>query len=338
MKTEDYPFTLFIGVDVSKAKLDIAVGDDPRVITIANSQQQIAAELIARIQHPRSTIVVLEATGGYERVLVDTLHQHHIALAVVNPRRVRDFAKGIGQDAKTDPIDAQTIAAYGKVVRPTPQPAKSEADQKLSALVTRRRQLLDLIGQENNRSQQIMDPEIRESIQEILQTLNKQVKNIDQRMQKCVSQSKANARKVEILQSVKGIGPVAVSTLVAELPELGQLNRAQIAKLVGVAPMNNDSGTGSGKRRTIGGRSYVRRVLYMATLAATRFNPRIQRFYQHLLIQGKPKKVALVAAMRKLVTILNTLIKNDEIWKDESPPRSHNKTKAGVERVISPTP
>jgi transposase len=136
-------------------------------------------------------------------------------------------------------------------------------------------------------------------------------------LQECVSQTTANARKVEILQSAKGIGPVAVSTIVAELPELGQLNRGQIAKLVGVAPINCDSGKFSGKRRTIGGRTYVRRVLYMATLAATRFNPRIRAFYQHLLIEGKPKKVALVAAMRKFVTILNTLIKNDELWSNE---------------------
>ena len=317
MKTEGYPFSLFVGVDVSKAKLDVVLGEDSPVVTIANTQEQIAAELIARIENPQSTIVVLEATGGYERVLVDTLHQHNIALAVVNPRRVRDFATGIGRDAKTDPIDAQTIAFYGKVVRPVRQTVKSKADQKLSALVTRRRQLLDLIGQENNRYQQIADSEIRESIKDILETLKKQVKNIDQRLQECVSQTTANARKVEILQSAKGIGPVAVSTIVAELPELGQLNRGQIAKLVGVAPMNCDSGKFSGKRRTIGGRMYVRRVLYMATLAATRFNPRIRAFYQHLLIEGKPKKVALVAAMRKFVTILNTLIKNDELWSDE---------------------
>ena len=317
MKTEGYPFSLFVGVDVSKAKLDVVLGEDSPVVTIANTQEQIAAELIARIENPQSTIVVLEATGGYERVLVDTLHQHNIALAVVNPRRVRDFATGIGRDAKTDPIDAQTIAFYGKVVRPVRQTVKSKADQKLSALVTRRRQLLDLIGQENNRYQQIADSEIRESIKDILETLKKQVKNIDQRLQECVSQTTANARKVEILQSAKGIGPVAVSTIVAELPELGQLNRGQIAKLVGVAPMNCDSGKFSGKRRTIGGRMYVRRVLYMATLAATRFNPRIRAFYQHLLIEGKPKKVALVAAMRKFVTILNTLIKNDELWSNE---------------------
>ncbi len=317
MKTENYPFSLFVGVDVSSSKLDFVMGDDSRVVTIANDKEKIVAELIARIDQPAITLAVLEATGGYERELVKTLHQHNIAVAVINPRRVRDFATGIGRDAKTDPIDARTIAFYGKVVQPAPLTAKSEEDQKLSALVTRRRQLLDLIGQENNRYQQTMDSDIRESIKHILETLKKQVKTIDQRMKKCLLQSPANSRKIEILQSAKGIGPVAVSTIVAELPELGQLNREQIAKLVGVAPMNRDSGKSTGKRSTIGGRTYVRRVLYMATLAATRFNPRIQKFYQHLLIKGKPKKVALIAAMRKMLTILNTLIRNDELWVDQ---------------------
>ena len=183
--------------------------------------------------------------------------------------------------------------------------------------MSRRRQLLDLVGQEKNRLQQITDSEIRQSIEAVLKTLKNQIKTMNQQIQNCVSKTKLHGRKVEILQSVKGLGPVAVSTLVAELPELGELNRTQIAKLVGVAPMNCDSGKTSGKRRTTGGRTYVRRVLYMATLAATRFNQRIKKFYQHLLAKGKPKKVALIAAMRKLLTILNTLIKNDELWKDQ---------------------
>jgi transposase len=329
MQTENYSFSLFIGVDVSKTKLDIALPDSSKPFTITNSPEEVLTKLIARIEHPESTIVILEATGGYERELVATLHQHNIALAVINPRRVRDFAQGIGRDAKTDPIDAQAIAFYGKVVQPPPQIAKSEDDAKLTALVSRRRQLLDLVGQERNRYQQIADAEIRQSIEEVLNALKKQLKTMEQQIQKCVSKTKVHGRKVEILQSVKGLGPVSVSTLVAELPELGELNRSQIAKLVGVAPMNRDSGKTSGKRRTIGGRTYVRRVLYMATLAATRFNQRIKKFYQHLLAEGKPKKVALVAAMRKLLTILNTLIKKDELWQDQC---LENAIKAGVEK------
>jgi len=312
-----YPFSQFLGVDVSKATLDFALADDKKSLSIKNTEEEIVSRLIGSIDNPQTTIVVMEATGGYEQLLVELLHRHGIALAVVNPRRVRDFADAIGRDAKTDPIDAGVIAFYAQVVKPQPLAAQSEDQKKLKALVERRRQLLDLINQENNRLQQTTDQEIRGYIQKSLETLKKQVKTVDQRLEKCVQADSLNARKIEILQSVKGLGPVAVSTFLAELPELGTLNRGQIAKLVGVAPLNNDSGQKSGQRRTFGGRSYVRRVLYMATLVATRFNPRIKVFYQRLLGEGKAKKVALIAAMRKLLTILNTLIKNDELWNQE---------------------
>jgi transposase len=314
---DQFPFDYVVGVDVSKATLDFTVGDHNHTRSIKNTEEQIVSQLIESVKNPKATIVVMEATGGYEDRLVKLLHEHKIALAVLNPRRVRDFAAGIGKDAKTDPIDAQVIAFYGQVVKPTAQLAKSAEDQKLKALVERRRQLLELINQENNRLQQTADLEIRDYIQQTLETLRKQVKTIDARLAKCVRESTTNTRKVEIMDSVKGLGPVAISTLLAELPELGELNRGQIAKLVGVAPMNKDSGQTSGRRRTFGGRSYVRRVLYMATLVATRFNPKIKAFYQRLVAAGKPKKVALTAAMRKLLTILNTLIKNDETWSDE---------------------
>lgn len=317
MMNNDYSFSQFMGVDVSKATLDFAFADDRKTLTIGNTQQQIVSQLIGCIDNPESTIVVMEATGGYETLLVTTLHEHNIAVAVVNARRVCRFAAGIGRDAKTDPIDAQVIGFYAKVVQPAPQFAKSEEAQKLSALVTRRRQLLDLIGQENNRLQQTTDSEIREYIEQSLEGLKKQVTTIDQRLAKCLAADTVNARKIEIMQSVKGFGPVSVSTFLAELPELGQLNRGQIASLVGVAPMNRDSGQVSGKRRTNGGRSAVRKVLYMATLAATRFNPQIKAFYQRLLAHGKEKKVALTAAMRKLLTILNTLIKTDQLWRTD---------------------
>lgn len=316
MMNDQSPFSVFVGVDVSKDKLDVAFADGKETLSIDNSPQQIVAELIGRIKTPQNTLVVMEATGGYEELLVTQLHQHHIAVAVVNPRRVRAFAAGIGKDAKTDLIDAQVIAFYGQVVKPAAQAARSDDEKKLQALVERRRQLLDLINQENNRRQQTADPEIQEYIQQSLETLKKQVKTIDERLARCVQADTANARKVEILVSVQGVGPVAVSTILAKLPELGKLNRGEIAKLVGVAPLNNDSGQSSGQRRTFGGRSYVRRVLYMATLVATRFNSRIKTIYQRLLSEGKPKKLALTAAMRKLLTILNTLIKTDQLWKE----------------------
>ncbi len=308
------PFSVVLGVDVSKAKLDCAFANGPETFSLDNTPQTIVAELVGRIKNPQATIVVLGATGGYEELLVTLLHQHDIAVVVVNPRRGRDFAKGIGKDAKTDPIDANVIAFYGQVVQPDAQVAQTVDEQKLQALVERRRQLLDLINQENCRQQQTTDREIQEYIKQSLETLKKQVKTIDERLAKCVQADTANARKVEILVSVKGVGPVAVSTILAQLPELGKLNRGEIAKLVGVAPMNNDSGKTSGQRRTSGGRSYVRRVLYMAALVATRFNTTIKTFYQRLLKQGKLKKVALTAAMRKLLTILNTLIKTNQLW------------------------
>jgi transposase len=301
-----------VGVDVSKEKLDIAL---PNELLVIDNNTKAIQQLADRIASD-SVIVVMEATGGYENQLVQTLHDHGIPLAIVNPRRVRDFAKGIGMDAKTDPIDARVIAYYGEIVRPAPQLAKSDDAKKLEALVERRRQVLGLVGQEKNRLQQVDDAEIKELIQKSLEMLKKQLKTVDERLAGAIKKPAAgNQRKIEILESAKGIGPVAISTFLAELPELGELNRNEIAKLVGVAPINNDSGQKPRKRKTIGGRSYVRRVLYMATLSATRHNPTIRRFYQRLVAKGKEKKVALVAAMRKFVTILNTLIKKDELWK-----------------------
>ncbi len=316
MTNRDYPFTQFVGVDVSKAKLDFAFDDGKASQEIKNTEKQIVDQLIGKIADPQQTIVVMEATGGYEDLLVSLLHRHNIALAVVNPLRVNRFAKGIGRDAKTDPIDAGVITRFGQVVQPNAQVAKSEASKKLRSLVERRRQLLDLINQERNRLQQTTDEELLGYLRQTLETLRKQLKTVDRRLEKCLREDSQNARRIEIMNNVQGLGPVAVGTFVAELPELGRFNRGQIAKLVGVAPMNNDSGQRIGRRRIYGGRSYVRRVLYMATLVAARHNPRIKAFYQRLLAKGKPKKVALVAAMRKLITILNTLIKNDEMWSD----------------------
>lgn len=320
MKMTQNGYSLVIGVDVSKAKLDLAWGAEGPTETIKNTDNQIARLLIKKIEDPDKTLIVMEATGGYESRLVDSLHKAKLSLAVVNPRRVRDFANGIGVDAKTDPIDAKLIAYYGEVVKPKEHVAKSESLKMLEALVTRRRQLLNLINQENNRLQQTREKEIQKLIKQSLKTLGKQLKTVDRLIKDAVEADQENARKIEILRSAKGVGPVTVSTLIAELPELGQLNRGQISKLVGVAPMNNDSGKKSGKRKTMGGRSSVRRTLYMATLTAIRWNPAIKAFYIRLLAKGKPKKLAITAAMRKFLTILNQLIKNDELWMNRLAP------------------
>ena len=304
MNDSEYPFKDVVGIDVSKNKVDIAGSQKAAVTTLGNNRAELN-QWIKSIDETKQTIVVIEATGGYESLLVELLHQHHVPLAVVNPRQVRDFAKGIGIDAKTDPIDARVIVRFGEVVQPTPQPVQSDAHAKLGALVVRRRQVLSLINQEQNRAQQTRDKNVRKSIKTVLKALKGQLNILDGQIAEAIQADKANARKIEILNSVKGVGPVTVSTIIAELPELGTLNRQEVAKLVGVAPINNDSGKANKARQTSGGRSAVRRTLYMATLVATRFNPRIKAFYQRLLAKGKLKKVALTAAMRKLITILH---------------------------------
>lgn len=306
-----------IGVDVAKAKLDIAWNQN-QMDQIENSREVIATKLVEKISEPESTLVVLEASGGYERTLVDTLQESGIAVAVVNPRRIRDFAKALGKDAKTDPIDAAVIAYYGEVAKPNPIAAKSETHKKLEALVDRRDQLLDLINRESNRLKQAADDEVRDLIEQSLEGLKKQRKLLDRRIAEQLESNTLDARKIEILSSVSGVGPVTVSTLITRLPELGRLNRGQVSKLVGVAPINKDSGDPktNRKRKIIGGRSQVRKVLYMATLVATRHNPAIKAFYQRLVASGKEKKVALVAAMRKLLIILNTILRNDQVWAD----------------------
>jgi len=315
METTHNIFSHVIGVDVSKAKLDLAWGSQGVHEQLENTSLEITKKLVSKIEKPADTIVVMEATGGYERELADTLHKAGIAVAIVNPRRVRDFAKGIGVDAKTDPIDSKLIARYGEVVEPHPVSAQSEEEKEIAAMVVRRRQVSKMITMETNRLGQ-SPKAVQGFIKDSLESLKKQLKTLDLLVAKLVHNNAANAAKIEIMKSVKGIGPVVTSTLIAELPELGKLNRGQIAKLVGVAPINHDSGQHQGKRKTAAGRNSVRRVLYMATLTATRHNPRIKDFYQRLLAAGKPKKLALVAAMRKLLTILNTLVKRNQRWQD----------------------
>jgi transposase len=305
---------IFVGVDVSKTTLDVYRPDTKELFKIENSESAINLFCSQFVKFKRRMFFVMEGTGGYEYQLLQCLAKHGLEAAVVNPRRIRDFAKGIGLDAKTDPIDAKVISKYAEVVTPQPMATKSEHELKHSALVARRNQLLELINQENNRLKQSWDEDAKQSIRDVLQTLTKQLKNVDSLLSNMLAKDTANARKIEILQSVKGVGSVTISTLIAELPELGKLNRGEVAKLVGVAPINRDSGAKSGKRFIGGGRSQVRRVLYMATLVAIRHNETIRAFYTHLKAKGKESKLAIVACMRKLVTILNFLIKSNQLW------------------------
>lgn len=308
---------IFVGVDVSKFHLD-AFHPDTGVRRKFENTEDAVDEFCRSLGKKKLPVTVaMEATGGYERLLLNQLAQHQIEAVVLNPRRVRDFAKGIGADAKTDAIDAQIISQYATVVNPAPTAMKSDHEQKHSALVTRRNQLLELINQENNRLKQSWDEDAKKSIREVLEVLKKQLKSIDSQLSTMLKNDTENQRAIEILGSVKGVGPVTISTILAELPEIGTLNRGEVAKLVGVAPINRDSGNKSGKRFIGGGRGQVRRVLYMATIVAIRHNPAIKAFYTHLKTQGKASKVAIVACMRKLVTILNLLIKTNQLWENK---------------------
>lgn len=308
---------VFVGVDVSKFTLDFFSPDEEKAVQIENSEAAINALCVELKKRNRPLMVVMEATGGYESLLVIQLAKHAIEAAVVNPRQVRDFAKGIGMDAKTDLIDAQVISRFGSVVKPQPMAVQSDHERKHGALVARRNQLLELVNQEQNRLKQSWDEDAKRSIQDVLEVLKKQLKSIDSQLAKMLKADTENQRTIEILSSVKGVGPVTISTLIAELPELGELNRGEVAKLVGVAPINRDSGKTSGKRFIGGGRGQVRRVLYMATLVAIRYNPLIKAFYQRLKTKGKESKVAIVACMRKFITILNHLVRTNQLWQNK---------------------
>jgi len=308
---------IFVGVDVSKATLDVYRPDTKEVFKIENSDEAIALFCSQLEKKKRSVMVVMEATGGYEYLLVKHLASHKLDAAVINPRRIRDFAKGIGLDAKTDPIDAKVISKYAEVVVPQPMATKSDHELKHGALVARRNQLLELVNQENNRLKQSWDDDAKQSIRDMLEVLKNQLKSIDSQLAKMLQVDTKNRRTIEILQSVKGVGPVMISTILAELSEIGKLNRGEVAKLAGVAPINRDSGNKSGKRFIGGGRGQVRRVLYMATIVAIRHNPAIKAFYVHLKSKGKESKVAIVACMRKFITLLNLLIKTDQLWENK---------------------
>ncbi len=308
-------FTRVVGIDVASEKLDINDSDSKIAVVIPNTCAAIAKQLVAKIKHKETTLVICEATGGYEDALVDSMHEAGVSVCVANPRQVRDFAKGHGFLEKTDRIDAAMIRKFGEDVEIHLTPQRPAEERAHRALVRRRVQVLGLLSAEQNRVARMTDPFAAEMIEQTLSHLKTQLKTIDERLQTLVTQRGKTDPKVAILFSVPGVGIVSVSTLLAELPELGQLSRGQIAKLVGVAPIVQQSGKSDKKRNARGGRSQVRNVLYMATLVATQHNHVIKRFYERLLSQGKLKKVALNAAMRKLLTILNDMVRNGETWR-----------------------
>jgi transposase len=303
--------TVFVGIDVSKKALDIAVRPSGIHRRVANDAQGIS-EILELVRGP-DALVVLEPTGGYELELVCALVEAKTAVAVVNARQIRDFAKSRGKLAKTDRIDAEMIASFAEANRPEPRDLPDEQTRTLEAFVIRRRQLVDTRAAEQARIK-IAPKVIRPSIQSTIDFLSKQIDDIDKEIKKFIESNTQWRAKDDLLQSTKGVGRVVSATLMALLPELGTLNRKEIAALVGVAPFNNDSGAKRGKRTIWGGRAAVRATLYMATLVATTHNPTIRAFYQRLISKGKSFKVSLVACMRKLLTMLNAMLRDGQRW------------------------
>jgi transposase len=312
---------LYLGIDVAKDSFDVASDPAGLKLSLPNDPKG-RHKLLDTLQTHAVALIVLEATGGYERDLVADLLHAGLKVVVANPRQVRDFARGIGQLAKTDGIDAAVLAHFGQVVQPQPRPQPSGQMEVLAELVTRRGQLTNLRTQESNRLPHARHATVRKSLQKILRTLDQQILDLDKLIRQNIESDDGLRRKDEIVQSVKGIGPGTSAMMLGRLPELGSLNRQEIAALVGVAPWDIQSGKWAGKSRIWGGRQEVRNMLYMATLTATRFNPVIRDFYQRLTSKGKLFKVAITACMRKLLVILNTLVRNNCLW-SPAPAKNH---------------
>jgi transposase len=306
------PAEIFVGIDVSKALLDVAVHNQPASWQAGNTDAGIA-ELVNQLQAINPTLVVLEATGGFELRLVAELTAGKLPVVVTNPRRVRNFARSTGKLAKTDKLDAKMLAHFAAALRPEPRALPSDQEEQLTALLTRRRQIVDMLTVEKNRLHTVRAT-MRSDIEEHIAWLTQKLDALDTEIDLFIQGSAVWQEKATLLKSVPGVGRITASTLLAMLPELGTLNRQQIAALVGVAPVNKDSGRKQGKRRIFGGRAAVRSMLYMAALSAKKFNPKIKKFYEHLLKQGKEKKVALTACMRKLLVILNAMLRTKQSW------------------------
>lgn len=300
----------YVGIDVSKDRLDVAVLGERQETQVENSREGIV-RLVEQMQDLQPELIVVEATGGYQRAVVDALFWAGLAVAVVNPARVRQFARACGLLAKTDKLDAQVLAVFGQKVQPRRYESKSEAGKHLSALRVRRRQLDEMLKAEQNRLR-TTSASLKISVKRMIACLRQEKKVLDEQVRQFVAEQEGWQEQTEILDSAPGVGPVTTATLLADLPELGKMDRKKIAALVGVAPMNYDSGRKRGYRKTKGGRGDVRSVLYMATLVATRYNPVIRAQYQQLLKRGKLKKVALTACMRKFLTILNAMMRDQQ--------------------------
>jgi len=310
--------SLFVGVDVSKDHLDFDAVPAAHPLRVAYDAAGIQ-KAIAHLKALGPELIVLEASGGYERRIAGELLSEGFNVVVVNPRQVRDFARGMGTLAKTDAIDAKVLACFAQTVKPKPRPRPTPEQDDLAALVTRRRQLVGLRTQETNRQATAVNKVVKKSIDKVLRLLEAQIAQVDALIEEQIHSDDGLKAKDELIQSVPGVGKQTSAELLSHLPELGTLNRQQIAALVGVAPYDFQSGRHTGKSIIFGGRNSVRSVLYMAALAALTHNPVLRRFYDHLLARGKAAKVALVAVMRKLLTTLNAIVKTRQPWRTPCP-------------------
>jgi transposase len=306
---------VFVGIDVAKAQLDIALRPTGERWGVTNDDVGITA-LVTRLQAIAPQLIVLEATGGYQRAVVTALAAAGLPVVVVNPRQARAFAKATGQLAKTDVLDARALAHFADAVRPVPRPLPDGQTEELRALMARRRQLVTMRTAEQNRLGSTPHC-LQEDIQAHITWLNERLTALDNALDTTLRASPVWREREELLRSVPGIGPVCARTLVLDLPELGTLSRQRLAALVGVAPFHRDSGTLRGTRHVWGGRAQVRTALYMSTLVAVRYNPVLKAFYERLRATGKAAKVALTACMRKLLTILNAMVKHQTLWRPQ---------------------
>lgn len=304
----------FVGIDVSKDRLDVHLRPSGQTFAVPRDGPGLD-QLLTRLRAGPPALVVLEATGGFELTVAAAIAGAGLPLAVVNPRQIRDFARATGRLAKTDRLDAAAIALFAERVRPEPRPLLDAAAQALAELVARRRQIVEMIGMEQNRDRQARAPKVARTIRATLKVLEAQLTELDHDIDDAIRGSPAWRAADDLLQSVPGIGDITARTLIAEMPELGRLDRRQAAALIGVAPVNRDSGQMRGHRAIAGGRTTIRNVLYMATLTAIRWNPVLKPHYQQLIARGRPKKVAIIACMRRLLGILNAILKAGTPWK-----------------------
>lgn len=305
---------IFIGIDIAKAEFEIKESGPQKTYSERHTQAGIR-RTVRRMAAIQPTLVAMEATGGLEKALARALAAAGIRVAVINPRQIRDFARSLGRLAKTDGIDADVIALYAERIRPEPRDFPDANTDLLDALLTRRQQLIQMMTAEKNRLQQTDSVAIRRSIQAVIRSFKKEIESLSRSVDSLLASCPEMQAKAELLQSVGGVGPIVAQTLIAAVPELGKVSKKQIAALIGVAPINRDSGIMRGRRTTWGGRSHVRTILYMAALTAIRSNPLIRAFYKRLTASGKKKMVALVACMRKLLVILNAILKHETPWR-----------------------